>query len=65
MDSTKSITIRDLYPELSPEEIEEAETNLKRYVAALLRMAERLRGEGRSISELAVDSPFDQTGDHR
>ena len=53
------ITIADLYPQLSKEQQEEAEANLRHYLAALLRMAERLDAEGKSINDLAVDCSFD------
>ena len=64
MEDKKPVTIHDLYPEFSPEQLEEADANLRRYLAALLRMAERLASEGRSINDL-VDCPFDSDGDHR
>lgn len=47
------ITISDLYPDFTEEQREEAEANLRRYLEVLIRMAERLRAEGRSINELA------------
>jgi hypothetical protein len=47
------ITIRDLYPDFRDAELEEAEANLRRYLTVLIRMAERLHAEGRSLSELA------------
>lgn len=59
MKGHETITIADLYPDLSKEQQQEAEQNLRQYLAALLRMAERLRNEGKSISDLAVDDEFD------
>lgn len=38
-------SIRDLYPELTDEELEEAKTNLKRYVTLALRIFERVRDD--------------------
>jgi len=46
------ITIAELYPNLTESELEEAKANLGRYLQALIRMTERLRGEGRSINDL-------------
>jgi len=51
------VTISDLYPDFTKEELEEAEANLRRYLAVLLRMSERLANEGRSINDL-VDCRF-------
>lgn len=56
MDNQAPIAINDLYPNFSAEELEEAEANLRRYLAVLVRMAERLAAEGRSINDLG-DSP--------
>jgi hypothetical protein len=36
-------TIEDLYPELSPEEQEEAERNLRAYLELVVRIFERIR----------------------
>jgi len=63
MEDQNPVTIRDLYPEFSPEQLEEAEANLRRYLASLLRMAERLQAEGRSIDDLPVDGSFDLDGE--
>lgn len=62
MQSQTPITVADLYPEFTKQELEEAETNLRRYLAALLSMAERLESEGRSINDL-VDCRFADSGD--
>jgi hypothetical protein len=64
MNNQKPIIICDLYPDFTREEQEQAETNLRRYLASLLRMAERLESEGRSINDL-VDCQFDDSGDQR
>lgn len=39
----KRPTIEDLYPELSPEEQEEAERNLRAYLELVVRIFERIR----------------------
>ena len=38
-------TIEDLYPELSPEQLEEAEQNLRAYLELVVRIFERVRKE--------------------
>lgn len=45
------ITVRDLYPEMSDSELSEAEANLKRFVAVLVRIYDRLRSEGKHWRE--------------
>jgi hypothetical protein len=62
MEAHESITISELYPEFTKEQRDEAEANLRRYLAVLLRMSERLNSEGRSINDL-VDSRFADSGD--
>ncbi len=47
--------LREAYPNLSPEEQEEAGENLKRYLNACLRIWERLEREGKN--PWADDSP--------
>lgn len=59
MKEHETITIADLYPEFSKEQQQEAEHNLRQYLAALLRIAERLGAEGKSINDLPVDCSFD------
>lgn len=48
MEQDKFITIRDLYPHMSAEELAVAEANLRRYVAVVVRIYERLKAEGKS-----------------
>ena len=48
MQEDKPTTIRDLYPHMSEEELAVAETNLKRYVAVVVRIYERLKAQGKS-----------------
>ena len=62
MEAHEPITISELYPEFTKEQRDEAEANLRRYLAALLRMSERLDSEGRSINGL-VDCRFADSGD--
>jgi hypothetical protein len=49
MDDRSPITIRGLYPQFTDGELEEAETNFRRYLTVVIAMAERLHLEGRSI----------------
>jgi len=48
MTEDRPITIRDLYPHMTEEELAVAEANLKRYVAVIVRIYDRLQAEGRS-----------------
>ena len=41
------ITIRDLYPHMTEEELAVAEANLRRYVAVIVRIYDRLQAEGK------------------
>jgi hypothetical protein len=43
------VTARDLYPNLSDRQLEDAEDNLRQYLAVILRIAERLHAQGQSI----------------
>ena len=52
MDDNPPTTIHDLYPDLTDQELEEAQANLRRYLGVLIRMAERFSAEGRSINDL-------------
>jgi hypothetical protein len=60
MRDDKPITIRDLYPHMSEEELAVAEATLRRYVAVLVRIYERLKAEGKSWPD-ARTSPADLT----
>ena len=51
MQDNKPITIRDLYPHMNEEELAVAEANLRRYVAVVVRIYERLKAEGKSWPE--------------
>jgi hypothetical protein len=48
MQNDKPITIRDLYPQMTEEELAVAEANLRRYVALIVRIYDRLQSEGKS-----------------
>lgn len=41
-------TIRDLYPDCSDEEMEQAEANIRRYLGVITRIAERMAAENRA-----------------
>ena len=56
MRDDKPITIRDLYPHLSEEELAVAEANLRRYVAVLVRIYDRLKAEGKSWRDARTSS---------
>ncbi|HEX4134623.1 MAG TPA: hypothetical protein VHY84_08455 [Bryobacteraceae bacterium] len=62
MQDQTPIAISDLFPDFTKQELEEAEANLRRYLAALLRMSDRLASEGWSINDL-VDCRFAESGD--
>ena len=44
------ITLRDLNPDFTPDQLEEAEANLERFLAVMARIVERLRTEGFDLS---------------
>jgi hypothetical protein len=62
MQDQTPISIAELYPEFTKEELAEAEANLRRYLAVLLRMSDRLAGEDSSINYL-VDCRFADSRD--
>lgn len=47
MDDEKQITIQDLYPEITPEQQEEAERKLLGYLDVVTQIYERLEREGK------------------
>ncbi len=47
----KQITLRNLYPHLTADQLEEAEGNLERFLAVFARIAERLRTESSNLSD--------------
>jgi len=46
MQPQQPITLRDLYPHFTEDQLADAEANLERYLAVMMRIAERLRSEG-------------------
>ena len=62
MQNQTAITISDLYPDFTKQELDEADANLRRYLAVLLRMSERLAENGGSINDL-VDCSLADSGD--
>ena len=50
MEQHQPTTLRDLYPHFTDEQLEEAEANLERYLAVMMRIAERLRSEGYDLT---------------
>ena len=63
MEARRAITIRDLYPHMSEADLAVAEANLKRYVALIVRIYDRLKADGKSwpSAELRADVPADLT----
>jgi hypothetical protein len=45
-------SLKDLYPDLTEEELQIAEENLERYLFIMFRIVERLKAEGRDLSDL-------------
>lgn len=45
-------SLKSLYPHLTEQELKIAEENLERYLAVMIRIAERLRAEGKDLSDL-------------
>lgn len=52
MDQEKEITLREIYPEFSDTQLAEAESNIRRYLAVLIRIANRLQAEGYTPADL-------------
>lgn len=42
MNTQDPVTIRDLYPDFTEEQLEQAESNLRRYIAVMVRIYERI-----------------------
>ena len=47
----KRLPVRELYPELSDEKLRDAEAHLERYLAVVVRIAERLHSADRSYAQ--------------
>lgn len=48
----KPINVRDLYPDLTEEELQEAEENLEAYLEVVLRIYERIANDPAAYAEL-------------
>jgi hypothetical protein len=48
MDHHQPITLADLYPHLSDEQLGEAEANLEQFLAVMMRISDRLKTEAAS-----------------
>jgi aryl carrier-like protein len=57
MELHQPITLRILYPHFTDEQLEEAEANLERYLAVMMRIAERLRSEGYDLTAPDLTAP--------
>jgi hypothetical protein len=51
------ITLRDLYPHFTDDQLEEAEANLERYLTVMMRIADRLRSEGYDLTAADLTAP--------
>jgi hypothetical protein len=51
MQKDLTITLRDLYPDLTADQLNEAEFNIERYLAVMIRIANRLRVEGLDLAD--------------
>jgi len=45
-------SLKDLYPHFTDEELKAAEEDLERYLAVMIRIAERLKAEGKNLRDL-------------
>jgi hypothetical protein len=55
MDPKPEITLRELYPHFTEDQLAEAESNIRRYLAVVVRIAERLKAEGRHLPASVED----------
>jgi hypothetical protein len=51
----ESVTIKDLYPHMTEEQLKEAEENLDRYLTHVLRICERLHQEAKDKRKSVLD----------
>jgi hypothetical protein len=51
MPTNPFITLRELYPDLTEDQLKEAEFNIERYLAVMIRIASRLRADGYDLSD--------------
>ena len=66
-DNSGEVTIKDLYPHLNDDQQREAEENLNRYVALVLRVYERIRTDAAAYKRLKrlTESDRDSTMEHK
>ena len=50
MQPATPITLKDLYPDFTESELEEADASLERFLAVMARLVERLRIEGHDLT---------------
>jgi hypothetical protein len=53
----EDVTIEQLYPDLSPEEREEAEVNLRLYIELIIRIHERIQRDNEAGTRLEALTP--------
>lgn len=63
MPHSRSITIADLYPDMNEQQLAEAEANLKRFVAVIVRIYDRLTAEGKGWPEPPTPAELTDFGD--
>jgi hypothetical protein len=57
MEQNQPITLRQIYPHFTDEQLDQAEANLERYLAVMVRIAERLRNDGVGLTVPNLTSP--------
>ena len=51
MQPDQPATLHELYPDLTDDQLKEAELNLERYLAVMIRIAIRLRAQGYDLAD--------------
>lgn len=51
------LTLADLYPDFTEEQLREAEENLERYLAITLRIYERISSDPEAYAQSAIPQP--------
>ena len=54
MESAKPLTIRDLYPHLTEEQVIQAQTNLERYLKVVVKVYEYIRSDPQRYAEFRL-----------
>jgi hypothetical protein len=59
MQTNPPVALRDLYPDFTEDQLKETEFNIERYLAVMIRIANRLRAEGYDLSDpnLTISEP--------